>query len=538
MLGRCASHLRCQSWLAILVVLGLLATSVLLPAKKELDLSAWGVEKKGGSTVKCLDQRGQNQSCMFRRAYLCMLPDPIGYDMPALYLLGERHNRTEFSLEMWGAWPQVGGQTHVMVRSFSTLQELVEACPDSSNSTSESGNRSIHYSAGLHLLYAVWWHHNWVHATLDGLWPAYVALGKFKKHRKNFTSVVFMASHSPEERQERKPEMERALRLFGSWGFDKPMKVFPSCNYEKHLCETMPRLLFVEELIVGSGTQAEFTSSFTLPSSVSLQHSGRKYGGLLKPFVRRYLLSHGIHKRASDVVRVSGLHNRRFHVQYWEKFQRSLSMCADIPAARCDLVKFDGTWLQTLQALSATRVLLTGLGTAMFNAIWLPDGSVTINLGGMSQEAPGTLRGFPTYGEEFILASHTGMQVLYNPLEWIMSEPSVEQMFYLIKQGVTLVRKGFKIPTRLEEKASIFVKIVFNLVEKDRNFAREIESSQTGSCRTTFPSEIVYESEMGKACNVNLTLLRELKRSYELRERLNVTHACDCVVCAACGLHA
>ena len=525
--------LRCRSLLAIPVVGGLLATSLFLPTKDfELSVSS-NVDNREASTVKCLDQRGQNQSCMFQRVYLCMLR----HDMPALYLLGDRYNQTGFSLQMWGAWPEVGGQTHVMVRSFSSLQELDEACPRSYNSASDSGNQSIPYSRGLHLLYAMWWHHNWVHATLDGLWPAYVALGKFKKHMKNFTSIVFMANHSPSERQELKPEMERALRLFASWGSDEPMKVFPSCNYEKHLCEAMPRLLLVEELIVGSGTQSEFTSGFTLRSSVSLQHSGRNYAGLLKPFVERYLLSHGIRQGALEgVVTVSGAGNRRFDASFLKKFQHSLSMCADIPGTRCRLEEFRGTWLQTLKALSATKVLVTGLGTAMFNAIWLPDGSVTVNLGDMSQEAPGTLRGFPTYGEEFILASHTGMQVLYNPLAWIISKPTAEQMFHLIQEGVSLVRKGFAIPTKHEDQFSIFGKIVLDLAAKDRNFAKEIESSRTGSCRTVYPSEIVYESQMGQACNLSWTLLRELKVSYQLREELNVSHACDCVVCAACGL--
>lgn len=62
--------------------------------------------------------------------------------------------------------------------------------------------------------------HNWVHAMLDALYQACVALAKFGRHKDNFTSIKF-GHHERKDWSLRKDvdsmgrSMENALTLFG-----------------------------------------------------------------------------------------------------------------------------------------------------------------------------------------------------------------------------------------------------------------------------------------------------------------------------------
>ena len=440
--------------------------------------------------------------------------------VPSVFLL-TNESVPEIQVSMWGPWAHVPGQMGIAVRRFPKLAELDEACP---------GNTSRQSKQGLHVLYSVYWHHNWVHATLDGLYPAYVTLAKFHRHRENFTSILHLPSMDPSPQ---KPIMELALRLFGNWGGAGKLMAFPTCHGD---CEKVDRLTFLEELIVGVGNSAEMTSTFSLPSSLSFQYWAQ--GGVLRPFVNRYLSSQAaLTVPSSDRVKVLCVGNRRFGPPYWKMLRGSLARCSELLRVDCDVLDFDLglTWKEILQRLSSSKVFVSGLGTALFNAIFLPSGSVTLNLGGMSQDAPGTAAGLPQYGEEFILASHSGMRVVYMPLLWIPA-PTEEQTFGLISESVDMVRRGFETPTKFQDNYSILGRIVWDLAQIDRNFqALLLNGQKSGACRTTFPSEIVYESKMGKACNVNSEQLRKLKVDYRLREKLNITQDCgDCVVCTAC----
>ena len=506
-------HVRLFSWLRTIcfAVVFLEAAQVawtygVLHVKKDVVLQ---------SKVRCVDQKDHNQSCIFQNAYLC-----IQNFMPSVFLL-TNESFPEIQVSMWGPWAHVPGQMGVDVHRFATLAELDEACP---------GNTSRQAKRGLHVLYSVYWHHNWVHATLDGLYPAYVALAKFHRHMENFTSILHLPSKEP---YPQKPPMELALRLFGNWGGGGKLMAFPGCHGD---CDKVDRLTFLDELIVGVGNSAEMTSTFWLPSSLSFQYWAQ--GGVLRPFVDRYLSSQGaLAVPSSDRVKVLCVSNRRFGPSYWKMLRGSLSRCSEMHKVDCDVLDFDLglTWKDILRTLSSSKVFVSGLGTALFNAIFLPSGSVTLNLGGMSQDAPGTAAGLPQYGEEFILASHSGMRVLYMPLLWIPA-PTEEQTFQLISESVHMVRKGFEMPTKFQDNYSILGRILWDLAQIDLDFKALLSNGQkSGACRTTFPSEIVYESERGTACNVNWPQLRKLKVDYKLREKLNITQDCgDCVVCTAC----
>ena len=163
--------------------------------------------------------------------------------------------------------------------------------------------------------------------------------------------------------------------------------------------------------------------------------------------------------------------------------------------------------------LQPPDILFSGLGTgtALFNAIWLLEGSAVINLGGMKQDASGMLRGFPQYGEEFSLAWHRGIKVLYLLLQMVQLNPTAQQLQSQIQEAVRLICAGFEFPTKLEESYSILGRTVHELEQTTTISATSLygddhhdrNSRDKRKCVATFPSEIVYELKISKeTCNI------------------------------------
>ena len=129
----------------------------------------------------------------------------------------------------------------------------------------------------------------------------------------------------------------------------------------------------------------------------------------------------------------------------------------------------------------------------------------------MKQDAPVMLRGFPQYGEEFILASHRGIKVLYLPLQTVQLNPTAPQLQSQIQEAARLNSAGFEIPTKLEESYLILGRIVHKLEQTNTISATSLygddhhdrNSRDKRKCVATYPSEIVYELKISKeTCNI------------------------------------
>jgi len=215
----------------------------------------------------------------------------------------------------------------------------------------------------------------------------------------------------------------------------------------------------------------------------------------------------------------------------------------------------------------------------MFYSLLLPDGSVTVNLGtraeyaGIFNQAKKGQKcrcgnGFPNYGEEFVGASNRRTLTMYLSLSAVKNglAKSRIEVLSLIEKAAARIHAGFPVPIpRPEDNLSIFGKILSDLVNrsgsslsglqgwwypnKGHALLSDAESSQVLESEylchqrahgQASAADLVYEQrkpyDLPAVCRMDLTVLRQLKREYQLNNVLGVRQECECVVCVSCGM--
>jgi hypothetical protein len=224
-------------------------------------------------------------------------------------------------------------------------------------------------------------------------------------------------------------------------------------------------------------------------------------------------------------------------------------------------------WEVQLKILRNTDVLVSGIGTALFYHLLLPDGSATINLGWNRPEKawggpPGGPTpnsgppGIPTYGEEFLGMSNRRAKMIYMPLDQLARGPKASEIGRLLKKAEATIRGDFEIPVASpEENLGIYGKILAEVERRSWTSylgLRGIDSAgnllqvpEEIGCHTrasgqSAASDAVLEQSILQnvtlKCGVNVEMLRKVKAEYRLHEFYGTSHKCDCVACEKCGV--
>jgi len=237
------------------------------------------------------------------------------------------------------------------------------------------------------------------------------------------------------------------------------------------------------------------------------------------------------------------------------------------------------SFAQQVALLCRTDIYVTSTGSSIFYSLLLPDGSVTVNLGttavyeGFFNQAQNGQHcrcgnGYPNYGEEFLGASYRRTLTMYLSLSAVKNGIATSRMevLSLIETAATRIHAGFPVPIpRPEDNLSIFGKILSDLVNRSgsslsglrgwwyphKHHALLSDAERLQLLRSEFlchqrahgqasAADLVYEQhkphDLPAVSGMDLTVLRQLKREYQLNTVLGVHQECECVVCVSCGM--
>lgn len=440
-----------------------------------------------------------------------------------------------------------------------------------------------------------------------------MALAKFGRHADAFLPVVCLSNQTngidcrKRSAQEHRIDcaMEEAFRRFGSLGRDEGELIKRDLVREEIGKASSSEWLLLDELIVGSGNEGEYVSNTVLPATQSVDLIPG--GDVLLAFRERLYQAHGVipplRRSRSDENRTSAkplevliTGNQRDTPKLLEAFQGTAaylnsqgSKTSEGVAAmlrRHLNVRFVSwedlqPWGEQLKVLKDIDILVSGIGSALFYSLLLPDGAAVVNLGynrplgafAGETSAPAGAATFPSYGEEFLGMSNARVRTFYLPLDQVERGPSTLELSSLLEEAGAAVRKGFEIPLASpEENLGIFGKIILELQQRSESSRRGLAADsqnhltngddnaqalpghwldqfrchQRGSGQAS-AADLVYEqsitqavipefrSQLSSSCHIDLQLLRQLKVKYRLKDALGVTAQCECIVCEACG---
>jgi hypothetical protein len=172
---------------------------------------------------------------------------------------------------------------------------------------------------------------------------------------------------------------------------------------------------------------------------------------------------------------------------------------------------------------------VTAPGTGQMYQTFLPDGSVVINLGGVSwlREGDRTIQ-FTHFMEQYLVAGAPYLKGLYYPINERPAGIRKQRVVELIERAAQLIMKGFSIPVVPKENLALDGQLFVEMCEKDKDFCASFVKRTVGQeyrCMDSWVESVVHENfvwsvegvyDQGRRirCPLNRTLLRELRVKY------------------------
>mmetsp|Transcript_12849 Transcript_12849/g.22284 ORF Transcript_12849/g.22284 Transcript_12849/m.22284 type:complete len:593 (-) Transcript_12849:3-1781(-) len=528
------------------------------------------------SHVECKGTRGYDQSCIFHCAYLT--PDVEGRWVVTL-LMENSSNSTEVDISDWDMPAiRVEFPLTVQVKRFGSKETLQDF----------ARQWTISHHRGLSVLFRALWQDRWAHALFDGLYPAYVSLARFGLAKHAFTPVAILSNYTRgldcrlSESQFMglsgagiytgiACQMEEALRLFGA---GQETSTAPLLRINELREDLQGSSMLFDHLVSGSAHLGEYASLLALPGTQTSvdqrlfeESEAVPNQDLLGDFADRLYAAHGLRGPARSPapsarqLKVLITSNKRMSPEeVAEMTQLAETASAGASAsAGLDVRFIDWSTIQPFKAqlelLRETDILVSGIGTALFYSAFLPFGSVCINTGWKDEAS------VPTYGEDILGLSNRRTRFLYVPLEKLRRGITAKDVELEIHRAAALISEGKVVPFSPDENLSIFGRIIRELSLQSERSRRGLQGKgqedggflchQRPTGQTSL-ADLVFERNLdaknllfqldpmtlADACQLDIPLLRELKRKYNLTKALGLhgSHgSCECVACEACG---
>jgi len=517
------------------------------------------------STYECKGTKGYDQSCIFHCAYLTLEGDSW-----VITLLVENASEKEIVISDWDMPAiQVEKPVTVKVKSFQSKEALRDYARDG----------TVSHHRGLSVLFRALWQDRWAHAVFDGLYPAYVSLSRFGLGNHSFTPVALLSNYTAglDCRTEDSQlmglsgagiftgtacQMEEAIRLFGAG----KESAAPLLRINDLQDELRGSAILFDHLVSGSGHLGEYASVLALPGTLeghNLEDSIPRMD-LLGDFADRMYLAHGIQpphhveKPKRPKLKVLITSNKRMSPEEVADLTELAESASAQGASSPYEIRFvDWSKVQPFKAqlelLRETDIMVSGIGTALFYSAFLPWASVCVNTGWKDDAS------VPTYGEDILSMSNHRTRFLYMPLEKVRRGVTRWDIENEIHKAAALIAEGKVPPKHLDDNLSIFGRIIRELSLDSEASRRGLQgkSQEDGGflCHQrptgqTSLSDVVFERALNaknlmfqveqttlvQACQIDVHLLRELKRKYNLTNALGAGFpTCDCVACEACG---
>lgn len=517
------------------------------------------------SKYECKGARGYDQSCIFHCAYLT--PDvPTGRWV--VTLLETKEDENDISISDWDM-PAILVEKPVTVR--------VKRFPSKAELQDYARGWTAEHRRGLSVLFRALWQDRWAHALFDGLYPAYVSLSRFGLADHAFMPVVLLSNYTEDvdcrmlESQllglsgqgiftGSACQMEEAIRLFAGKGAQDSELFRINGLWE----ELQGSALLFDHLLSGSAHLGEYASVLALPgiqeSDDTLGRFGdRLYAALVAPrgaLAAREVVRPMPSNRSTGRLQVLITANKRMLPEELLEMSKLAGLRGSgdllMNISFVDWSKVQPFKTQ-LELLRRTDVLVSGIGTALFYSAFLPPNSVCINTGWRDPAQ------IPTYGEDVLGMSNRRSRFLYLPLEKVRRGVTPHDVEEEILHAARLIAQGLAKPSGPEENWSIFGRIMGELQRRSGPSLRGLEGREQDDggflCHQrptgqTSLSDLVFERRLDAknllfqpgyttltdACQLDVALLRQIKRKYNLTEALGLPPMeCECVACEACG---
>jgi hypothetical protein len=414
------------------------------------------------------------------------------------------------------------------------------------------------------------WHKNIGHALFDGLYPAYVALIRFPpRHLHPFRILADLENCND-------CWSEDIYNRFGGLGMIKQSVLNQMA---------VGRWFLFDELVMGSGTMCQRCNqpNLQLAGGVELDASrlfrDRMYQqhGLMPPAVRHKLSSEG--RIPHTVLQAYIIDNKRFNDNDRKEINDAMNEIniyansylnktidtttkLQLPLIRVTYLYYNHVKTPNLNLLHVNATLIdsrsptyeliesnfvaqlkivqrmdihvTGPGTGQMYQTFLSDGSVNINLGGISEEAlKNTGQFYTSYMEQHMTSGTPYIKGLYYPINERTKGIKKDEVIKLIRQAGQLILEGFSLPVNPRENLALDGQLFVEMCERDKSFCSFVTTRSPGTegaCIDLWVEDLVHEhrqwssegySDNGKnvKCPLNHTLVYELKKKYGIQDK-------------------
>jgi hypothetical protein len=375
------------------------------------------------------------------------------------------------------------------------------------------------------------------HALFDGLYPIFLSLVRFKRHRQQFDTVFHPLKSTY--------DLSHAT-IFRRFSGGR-LHWLPDLTAAS---EQRGALFMFEEFVMGSGGMCQrcVNPRYELPGGYELDGARLfrdrmyHYFNLLSPVRRASSMDE---RRDGAALRGVVVMNKRFTASHLAaidsvmrrvhdaasplNLQLSLVDFAAHPGqnryGRVDLLSKDHLPLEAhLRLLSASDMYISAPGTAIMYVPFMPDGSVLVALGayGKINQWHGVAAGFM---EQYVAAGCPYLRAVMYPIHRLQEGLDADVLYGLVAQAAALIRSDFAMPVDQDATSSLAPdgRLFREMCARDADFCRAATDRMRGwdECNSFWVEEFVAEGghwAPGQSCSrrFNHTLLRELKVKYGL----------------------
>jgi hypothetical protein len=479
------------------------------------------------TSIKCMGP-SYNQSCLYKNLY---------YSDRTFWILTTKKIFFQSPNVHIGAW--TSSQVTPNRRRFYSYADLDEFVRRKANPI---------VIPNLTLYFDQVWLSNIGHALFDGLYPAYVALIRFQpRHLQPFRILLSTTGDNGNH-----SFSQDVYNRFAGLG---------TINASVLEDMSVGRWFAFEELVMGSGNLCQrcLQPNLQLPGGVELNGSrlfrDRMYQqhGLAPPIARQ---RHSAERRdPQKPLKAYIIDNKRFTSQ--DRMEINVAI-DDInrytatymnqstdnrtklhwPFVHVSYINYsvrtsenNSRMMAQLQLLQDMDIHISGPGTGQMYQTFLSDGSVNINLGGLSYiKQNTTLEKYTSFMEQYMTSGTPYIKGLYYPINERTNGIKRETIIKLIRTAAQLIIDGFSIPVNPRDNLAPDGQLFTEMCELDKNFCTAVTERWKENhvwCTDTWPEDIVYEqgpwslegiSDSGRnmTCPYNRTLLHQLRQKYNI----------------------